>query len=54
MIRKCYACGEIVSDFDKKCPKCGASQKSPKIVRRAGRAIKRIVGPLRGGKREKP
>ncbi len=45
MIRKCHACGEILSDYHKKCSKCGASQHAPQIVRKAGRALKRIVIP---------
>jgi|GEM_PF-3999878 len=45
MITNCYACGETVSDLDKKCRKCGAGVTDPQILRVAGRAIQRTIRP---------
>ncbi|MCP4751735.1 MAG: hypothetical protein GY866_12635 [Proteobacteria bacterium] len=47
MIRKCYKCDAPISSHEDKCPKCGAEQKSPKIVRKAGIVIKRNVANIR-------
>jgi len=52
MIRKCDVCGQDLSHYDKKCPKCGATQHSSKIVRKAGTVVRRLVKPLGGGMRK--
>ena len=54
MLLKCHQCGELISDHLEECPHCKAPQKTDKLVRKAGRVIKRTTYPRDDDDREPP
>ena len=53
MIKKCYECKEEFSDHLTVCPKCGATQKTRNLVRKAGVVVKRVLFRDKKNKRQK-